>query len=73
MATSYATNTEVEWDWGNGTASAKVRRVFHEKVTRTLDGSEVTRNGTQDDPAYLLEQDDGGEVLKLHSELRKKS
>lgn len=73
MADSYATNTKVEWDWGNGTATAKVRRVFREKVTKTLDGSEVTRNGSDDDPAYLLEQDDGSEVLKLHSELRKAS
>lgn len=73
MKDSYATNTEVEWDWGNGTATAKVRPVFREKVTRTLSGSEVTRQGSDDDPAYLLEQDDGSEVLKLHSELRRTS
>ncbi|GHC42475.1 DUF2945 domain-containing protein [Roseibacillus persicicus] len=73
MEKSYQTNTEVEWDWGNGTATGKVRRVFREEVTRTLDGSEVTRQGSDDDPAYLLEQDDGSEVLKLHSELRKAS
>ncbi|MDQ8192211.1 DUF2945 domain-containing protein [Roseibacillus persicicus] len=73
MKKSYQTNTEVEWDWGNGTATGKVRRVFREEVTRTLDGSEVTRQGSDDDPAYLLEQDDGSEVLKLHSELRKAS
>jgi hypothetical protein len=73
MSTSYQTNTAVEWDWGNGTATGKVREVFHEEVTRTLQGSEVTRKGSDDDPAYLIEQDDGDEVLKLHSELRKKS
>ncbi|WP_411846997.1 DUF2945 domain-containing protein [Roseibacillus persicicus] len=73
MKKSYQTNTEVEWDWGNGTATGKVRRVFREEVTRTLDGSEVTRQGSDDDPAHLLEQDDGSEVLKLHSELRKAS
>jgi len=71
MANSYSTNTKVAWDWGNGTAEGKVRRVFREKVTRKIDGSEITRNGSDDDPAYLLEQDDGSEVLKLHSELRK--
>lgn len=71
MKESYPTNTEVEWDWGQGTASAKVRRVYREKVTKTLSGSEVSRDGSDDDPAYLLEQDNGTEVLKLHSEIRR--
>jgi hypothetical protein len=73
MKDSYQTNTKVEWDWGNGTATGKVRRVFREEVTKTLSGSEVTRKGSDDNPAYLLEQEDGDEVLKLHSELRKAS
>ncbi|HCT34393.1 MAG TPA: DUF2945 domain-containing protein, partial [Sulfitobacter sp.] len=30
---------------------------------------EVTRNGSDDDPALLIEQDDGDEVLKLSSEV----
>jgi hypothetical protein len=29
----------------------------------------VKRNGTQANPAYLIEQEDGTEVLKLKSEL----
>lgn len=68
---SYATNTKVKWSWGNGEGIGKVRGVFHESVTRTLKGSEITRNGSDDDPAYLVEQEDGDEVLKLHSELEK--
>jgi len=36
---------------------------FEQKVTRTLKGSDVTRNGSTDDPALLIEQDDGTEVL----------
>jgi hypothetical protein len=44
---------------------------FTEKVTRTIDGTEVTRNASADEPAYLVEQDDGGHVLKSGSELSK--
>jgi len=73
MADTYATNTKVQWDWANGTASGKVREVFREKVTRTLQGNEVTRNADDEDPAYLIEQEDGDEVLKSHSEVRKAS
>ena len=40
-----------------------------EAVTRTLQGSEITRKGSEDDPAYLIKQDDGDEVLKLGSEI----
>lgn len=73
MADTFATNTEVEWDWGNGTAKGNVREVFREKVTLTFKGTDVTRNADDDDPAYLIEQDDGAEVLKSHSEVRKTS
>ena len=56
---------------GSGTGQGKVREVFTERVSRTIRGSEITRNATDDDPAYLIEQDDGDRVLKSHSELRK--
>lgn len=73
MDNKYQTNTQVEWDWGDGTATGYVRDVFYEKVTRTIKGTEVTRNGSDSDPAYLIEQKDGGRILKLHSEIRKAS
>lgn len=71
MTDSYPTNTEVAWNWGDGTATGKVREVFREKVTRTIDGTDVTRNASDDEPAYLIEQDDGQRVLKSHGELRR--
>lgn len=59
----------VEWNWGEGTATGKVVERFTEKVTRTIDGSDITRNATEEEPAYLIEQEDGQEVLKSGSEL----
>jgi len=38
-------------------------------VTRTIDGTEVTRDASEDEPAYMIKQDDGGKVLKSASEL----
>lgn len=69
----YATNTEVEWEWGNGSATGKIRKKFTDEVEKTLQGSKVTRQASDDDPAYLIEQDDGSEVLKSHSEIKKAS
>ena len=61
--------SSVRWQWSGSTAEGKVVEVHRARVTRTLAGSEITRNGTEDDPAYLIEQEDGGRVLKLRSEV----
>ena len=67
----YSKGDTVEWNWGNGTGSGKVDDVFTRKVTRKIDGNEVTRNADEDNPAYLIKQDDGDQVLKSESELSK--
>jgi hypothetical protein len=71
MTVSYNKGDKVEWDWGNGTGEGKIAEVFTEKVSRTIEGNEVTRKASEDDPAYFIEQEGGGEVLKGHSEVRK--
>lgn len=63
--------TKVQWNWGNGTGEGKIVEVHTDKVTRKISGSEITRNGTDDAPAYLIEQDDGQRVLKLDSEVER--
>ncbi len=62
---------KVEWSWGNGTAKGKVDDTHTTKITRTIKGSEVTRKGSDDDPALEIKQDDGTKVLKLASEVSK--
>ena len=59
----------VTWNWGGGTATGKVVERFTDDVTRTLQGTEVTRHATSDRPAFLIEQDDGAQVLKSCTEL----
>ena len=71
MVQQYEKGTEVRWKWGNGKGSGSVREAFTEKVTRTLDGTEVSRNASDGEPAYLIEQEDGARVLKSHSELER--
>lgn len=68
---SIRTGTTVSWSWGNGTASGKVVEIHRDTVTRTLRGSEITRHGSDDNPAYLIEQEDGARVLKLRSEVER--
>ena len=61
--------SKVRWKWSGSTAEGKVVEIHQEKVTRELQGSEITRNGSDDDPAYVIEQEDGAKVLKLKSEV----
>jgi hypothetical protein len=65
--------SKVTWKWGSSTAEGKVAEVHREKVTRQIKGEKITRDGSKDDPAYLIEQEDGGKVLKLRSEVKAKS
>ena len=57
------------WKRSGSNATGKVVERFERRVQRTLKGSRIVRNGTKDDPAYLIEQDDGDRALKLGSEL----
>ena len=61
----------VKWKWGNGYGYGVVKSIFEEKTTRKIDGSEVTRKGSVDDPAVYIEVNDGNNVLKLCSEVEK--
>ena len=69
----YEEGTAVEWEWGSGVATGTIRERFTRDVERSLEGTSVKRKATQDEPAYLIEQDDGDRVLKSHSEVRKES
>lgn len=65
------TGTKVKWSWGNGTAEGKVVETFTRKVSRTLKGTEVSREGESGNKALLIKQSDGNEVLKLESEVER--
>lgn len=67
----YGKGFRVTWNWGNGTGEGTVVESFTGRVSREIAGSSITRNASGDNPAYLIEQADGSEVLKSHSELDK--
>ena len=70
---AFRKGSKVTWKWGAHTAEGKIVERFTEKVTRTIKGSEVTREASTKEPAFLIEQDDGDKVLKSKSELSAKS
>ena len=70
---SCQTGQYVKWNWGNGTGCGQIEERFEREVTRTLQGSEITKKGDEDNPAYLIKQEDGDKVLKRGSELKEQN
>lgn len=66
---AHRVGSKVSWTWGSGTAHGKVIETFDRRVQRTLKGAKVVKNGSADNLAVLIEQEDGTKVLKLTSEL----
>ena len=69
--TKFRKGAKVTWQWGAHTAHGKIAESFTEDVTRTIKGETITRKASKDEPAYLIEQEDGGRVLKSHSEVER--
>ncbi len=71
MSDHYNIGDKVKWEWSGSTATGKITERFTDDVERTIKGSKIKRNASNDDPAYLIEQEDGDRVLKGHSEVKK--
>ncbi|POO54901.1 DUF2945 domain-containing protein [Agrobacterium rosae] len=69
--TKFRKGAKVQWKWGTGKGEGKVTESFTEDVEREIEGSVIKRKASEEEPAYLIEQQDGGRVLKSHSELEK--
>ncbi len=68
--TGFEEGTTIAWDWGDGTAKGKIVARYTQKRTLKIDGNDVTRDASDDCPSYKIEQGDGQEVFKSHSEVR---
>jgi hypothetical protein len=60
----------VQWKYGKGTGTGKVTKIYSEPITLKLGESDITRNGSEENPALLIIQTNGSQVLKLASEVK---
>ncbi|UAB75834.1 DUF2945 domain-containing protein [Mesoflavibacter sp. SCSIO 43206] len=63
--------SKVKWKWGSGTAKGKVQETYTKQITKTIKGTDVTRDGTTNNKALYIKQDEGDYVLKLENEVEK--
>ena len=69
MVNAFRKGQKIAWNWGTGKAHGHVIERFVRRVQRTIEGARIIRNGKPDNPAYLVETNDGKRALKLGSEL----
>jgi len=68
---SLSPGARVIWVWDGRTAEGVIRKVFTHRLERTFNGSTVTRPCTKRNPAYLIEQEGGLQLLLNHSDLQR--
>jgi hypothetical protein len=62
--------TKVSWKYGVGSATGKIESIHKEPITQKIKGHDIHRNGSADDPALVIVQENGNKVLKLQSEVK---
>jgi len=69
---SFAVGDAVQWRWYGSIIEGRVVEIHRERVTRTIKGSRIVRNGSDYNPAYLVKSEAGNLALKLGTELTKR-
>ena len=71
MQKAFAKKSKVQWKYLGRAVEGFVVRVYREPITVALKGKRIKRNGSKENPAYLVESVSGNRALKLQSELEK--
>jgi Hypervirulence associated proteins TUDOR domain len=61
---------KVHWNWGKSQAEGTITQKSEKTITKKIKGKEVKRNASKEEPAYVIEQQNGTEVVKSESELK---
>lgn len=61
---------KVHWNWGKSKAEGIIKQKSEKTITKKIKGKEVKRNASKQEPAYVIEQQNGTEVVKSESELK---
>ncbi|MBZ8135282.1 DUF2945 domain-containing protein [Afifella sp. IM 167] len=71
MGQQFHKGQRVEWRWGAAVSKGRVVEIYKQPVRRTLEGHEIVRLADEENPAYLIEQEDESRIMKSQSELLK--
>jgi hypothetical protein len=69
--TSFKVGARVQWNWMGRKVKGTVQRIYTKPVAKILREFEFKRNGSEENPAYLIRTTAGSDVLKGHAELER--
>ena len=70
---AFRVKQKVSWKWAGGLVQGEVAEVFFDRIERVIKGKKIVRNGSKENPAYVVQSQSGNFALKLHSELSETS
>lgn len=73
MKTKIIIGDKVQWKWMGHFIKGVVKEIFLEPVSKQIKGKVIKRNGSQENPALLVQSEAGNLALKLQSELQKQN
>ena len=65
----FSKGSKVQWKWLGRPISGTVEEIHRKPIEKTIKGKKIKRNGSDDNPAYLVKSEAGNLALKLASEL----
>lgn len=67
---SFKVGAQIQWKWLGRNIQGEVVEVFYAPVAKVIKEKTIKRNGSVENPAYLVQSEAGNLALKLHSELQ---
>lgn len=67
----FSIGTSVQWKWMGNFIEGNVKEIHTDSITKTIKGKLIKRNGSVENPAYLVQSVSGNFALKLQSELQR--
>lgn len=67
----FRVGAKIQWKWLGRSIQGVVKEVHEKPISKTIKGKSIKRNGSPENPAYLVESSVGNLALKLHTELSK--
>lgn len=62
--------TAVKWKWLGRMIGGTIKEVYFMPISKVIKGKTIKRNGSPENPAYLVESAAGNLALKLESEIQ---
>lgn len=69
----YKVGAQVQWKWLGRFILGTVKEVHPNKIEKEIKSKKIKRNGSPENPAYLVESKAGNLALKLGTELQKRT